>query len=76
MVASINLRHPPLTRPEQDALLCTARGLTKAETALCLRIAERTVHYRLRRVKDKLGATNLPNMVHLAHIAGLLGADW
>lgn len=47
-----------LSRRQRAVLLCAARGLTRAETALELGIAEETVAVYLARAKRKLGARN------------------
>ena len=47
-----------LSRRQCEVLACAARGLTRAETALELSIAEETVAVYLARAKRKLGARN------------------
>jgi LuxR family transcriptional activator of conjugal transfer of Ti plasmids len=70
-----------LTRPsvlshvserELDVLGWVAAGKTAEEIALILDIKTRTVQFHIQSLKDKLQASTLAHLVHLAHQLGLL----
>jgi LuxR family quorum-sensing system transcriptional regulator SolR len=62
-----------LTRRERECLCMAANGLTSADIAAKLGIAQRTVGFHLRHVFQKLGALNRPEAIAKAAARGMLG---
>lgn len=60
-----------LTARERDILDCIARGLTNAQIAECLHIAEKTVRNHVTSVFSKLGAEHRSQAIVMARKAGL-----
>ena len=61
------------TPREQRVLELTANGLRAKAIARQLHVSPSTVHADLVSMRSKTGASTLPNLVHLGHLAGLLG---
>lgn len=49
---------PPLTQRERECLTLAAHGMTSADIAIKLAIAERTANFHIANIIDKLGALN------------------
>jgi DNA-binding CsgD family transcriptional regulator len=63
---------PLLTDNELEVLRRAAAGQTYATIAAELGYQEKSVSKMALRLARKLGATNITNAVHLAHVAGIL----
>jgi DNA-binding CsgD family transcriptional regulator len=61
-----------LSRRLGETLLLLARGLTLEEIAVVQDVAEDTVKTHIKRLRERLGARNRPNIVWLAVQRGLL----
>lgn len=64
-------RVAPLSARERDVLACVAEGLSTAETARRLHLAEPTVEAHLAHAMTKLGVENRTQAVIVAHDAGM-----
>ena len=60
------------TPREKVILRLVALGVDQPAIAVKLGIRPSEVHAALRALRQKLGASNSPSMVHEAHLAGLL----
>lgn len=75
VVRDYHFQPKPLTNREKELLRLAKTGLTTSDLCELMEITERTVHYHMGNILNKLDATSKPHAVAIAIDRGLLGQD-
>lgn len=72
-ISNLPIQGLPLSPREREVLALVAEGLSDQAIARRLHVSVSTAKGYMVEAREKLGARNRPNFVHLAHLRGLLG---